>query len=139
MKRWILSAVIGALIAALLGGTGWAAASTAPELTGALIAATTFPVAVVFVWVLLVADPATGNTKESHTSQRRLEIAMGGAAKDLLVTAGLALIAVSVLRLEVPAQLLLTGMLALLGVATAIRYVSTNAASAEPGDSAADG
>ncbi len=64
---------------------------------------------------------------------------MGGAAKDLLVTAGLALIAVSVLRLEVPAQLLLTGMFALLGVATAIRYVSTNAASAEPGDSAADG
>lgn len=123
--RWLLTALIGIAVAAVVGVLAWALSPVAPELSGVVFAATGLPFGLLLGWTLVVAPksmPTSPRTSADSAETAWLNTALAGTATDLIVVTGLALAAISIARTELPTQLVLLGILLLAFTSAAARY-----------------
>ena len=122
--RWILAILMGAVVAALAGVVAWALSPAAPEVSGVVFAAVALPFGVMLGWIVAVAPkslPASPHSSDT-AEVTWMNTALAGTATDVVLIVGLGLAAVSIARLELPAQLVLFGVLLVAFASTAARY-----------------
>ena len=124
LARWILAVAVGLAIAATTGVLAWTISPFDPMVTAIAFAATALPFGVTLGWIVALAPrtrPAAPRAADSVETSW-LTTALAGTATDLVLVVGLALATLSIARIELPAQLVLLGILLVAFAATASRY-----------------
>ena len=122
--RWILAVAVGLAISATTGVLAWALTPFDPVVSTIVFAAVALPFGVTLGWIVAVAPhtmPASPRSADS-VETTWMTTALAGTATDLVLVAGLALAALAIARVEVPAQFVLLGILVVAFAATAARY-----------------
>jgi len=122
--RWILAVAVGLAISATTGVLAWALTPFEPVVSTIVFAAVALPFGVTLGWIVAVAPrtmPASPRSADS-VETTWMTTALAGTATDLVLVAGLALAALAIARVEVPAQFVLLGILVVAFAATAARY-----------------
>ena len=122
--RWILAVAVGLAVSATTGVLAWALTPFDPVASTIVFAAVALPFGVTLGWIVAVAPrtmPASPRSADS-VETTWMTTALAGTATDLVLVAGLALAALAIARVEVPAQFVLLGILVVAFAATAARY-----------------
>jgi hypothetical protein len=122
--RWILAVAVGLAISATTGVLAWALTPFDPVVSTIVFAAVALPFGVTLGWIVAVAPrtmPASPRSADS-VETTWMTTALAGTATDLVLVAGLALAALAIARVEIPAQFVLLGILVVAFAATAARY-----------------
>ena len=122
--RWILAVAVGLAISATTGVLAWALTPFDPVVSTIVFAAVALPFGVTLGWIVAVAPRTMPTSPRSADSVETtwMTTALAGTATDLVLVAGLALAALAIARVEVPAQFVLLGILVVAFAATAARY-----------------
>ncbi|GII98439.1 hypothetical protein CLV28_0761 [Sediminihabitans luteus] len=126
LARWSWAVLIGLGITGAVALLAWTLSPEHPGTSAVVFAATALPFGVLVGWVVAVARPPASTTGDSAESAW-LGTALSGAATDVVVAAGLALAVVSVAGLDLPAQLVLLGVLLVVLASATTRYALARA------------
>jgi hypothetical protein len=123
MIRWFVAVLIGAAVSTLAGVVAWALSPIAAGLSGIVFALAALPFGVMLGWIIAVAPKSQPSPHTSETAEASwMNTALAGTATDVVLAVGLGLAAISIVRSELPTQLVLLGVLLVAFASTATRY-----------------
>lgn len=122
--RWCLAGLTGFGIAVVVAVSAWFFSPVAHAVSAVVFGVCALPPGLAFGWLLFVAPLTTAHVQHTDDDVERqwMTTASSGTATDLVVVIGLALTVVSITRADIPASLLLIGLLLIAVASCTTRY-----------------